>query len=388
MKPATRPGIAARTAKLVVVAEGAVSHRSRTDFPALLRPGDLLIANDAATLPASLTGTHVATGASIEARLAGRQSLDPVTRFTAVIFGAGDYHTPTEQRPAPPVLAAGDELRFEPRRADLTVGPYPGLVGRVVRTLHHPRLIELEFDGTAESIWSGLARAGRPIQYAYVPGPLAVWDTWTRIAARPVAFEAPSAGFLLDWSMLQAIRRRGARFATLTHAAGISSTGDVDLDRRLPFAEPYEIPSSTADLVARTRASEGRIIAIGTTVVRALEAASVGAGLIRPGPGLATNRIGPASPLEVADAVVSGMHEPGTSHYELLEAFTGRSVLEQMTMEVEERGYLAHEYGDFVFVGGGCEGNRGRRRRSRSRRSREETASQTGKRGNGDERGF
>jgi len=391
MKPATHPVIASRDARLLVVSAGVLSHRPRADFPALLRDGDLVVANDAAAIPGSLSGTHVATGVPIEVRLAGRPSLDPGTaRFTAIVFGGGDYHTPTEQRIVPPVLARGDELRFDAPQADLKVGLYQELRAHVVRTLEHPRLIELDFDGTPESIWPALVRIGRPIQYAYVPAPLAIWDTWTRIAARPVAFEAPSAGFLLDWSMLQAIRQRGARFATLTHAAGISSTGDVDLDRRLPLDEPYEIPSSTADLVGLTRAGGGRIIAIGTTVVRALEAASVGKGLVRPGPGLATNRLGPASRLAIVDAIVSGMHEPGTSHYQLLEAFAGESVLEQMTTEAEERGYLAHEYGDFVYVERaerteatgteetGRNGRRGRRERFHKRGNGE----------NGDERGL
>ena len=83
----------------------------------------------------------------------------------------------------------------------------------------------------------------------YVPDPLAIWDTWTRIASQPVAFEAPSAGFILDWALIGALRARGAAFATLTHAAGISSTGDAELDRLLPLDEPYGIPASTATLI-------------------------------------------------------------------------------------------------------------------------------------------
>ncbi len=97
---------------------------------------------------------------------------------------------------------------------------------------------------------------------------------WTSIAANPVAFEAPSAGFALDWRTLQAWRERGVGFATLTHAAGISSTGDPVLDLQLPFDEPYRIPAGTAAAIAKAKTEGGRIIAIGTTVVRALEAAA------------------------------------------------------------------------------------------------------------------
>src|SRR5688500_16982302 len=213
-------------ARLLVVDErGAIAHRALADFPPLVRVGDLVVANDAATLPASPTGELVPTGSVVEVRLAGRYSLRPsdVTRFTAVVFGAGDYRTPTEHRRQPPALHPGDALRLGPLRAT------------VVAVLAHSRLIEIRFEHSVADIWEGLARHGRPIQYAYVAQPLAIWDTWTRFAGLPVAFEAPSAGFILDWDMIGSLRARGARFASLTHAAGISSTGDAELDRLLPL---------------------------------------------------------------------------------------------------------------------------------------------------------
>ena len=340
MKAATRPHEELGSLKLLLVDQHGIAHLHLADFPSLLEPGDLVVANDAATLPASLTGLLAATGAHIEVRLAGSPSLRPEDslRFTAVVFGAGDHHTPTEQRPLPPPLFAGDQLLLGPLRA------------RVRRVLGHPRLVELQFEGRAAEVWEGIARHGRPIQYAYVPEPLATWDTWTRIAGPPVAFEAPSAGFALDWSMLKLIRGRGVHFATLTHAAGISSTGDLELDARLPLDEPYEVPGSTSALIAATRAAGGRVIAVGTTVVRALEDAVRLDGTVRSGAGLATRRIGPQSDLRVVDAIVSGMHEPGTSHYELLKAFVDDDVLRRATEEAEARGYQAHEYGDVMMV--------------------------------------
>ena len=278
------------------------------------------MANDAATLPASLAGVHLPTGSAVEVRLAGRDSLLPrdVTRFTAVVFGAGDFRTPTEDRPTPPVLHPGDALRLGPLRAT------------VLAVLAHPRLIEIRFEAHVADIWEGLARHGRPIQYAYVPQPLAIWDTWTRFAGLPVAFEAPSAGFILDWAAIGSLRARGAAFASLTHAAGISSTGDAELDRLLPLDEPYDIPPSTAALIEARRGRGGRVIAIGTTVVRALEDAARADGTVRPGRGTATQRIGPLTPLRCVDAIVSGTHEPGTSHYELLRAFQDDDVLRRM----------------------------------------------------------
>src|SRR5687768_4350700 len=107
-------------ARLLVIDErGAITHHARADLATLILADDLVVANDAATLPASLAGVHLPTGSAIEARLAGRDSLRPreVTRFTAVAFGAGDFRTPTEHRPPPPVVHTGDELQLGPLRA-------------------------------------------------------------------------------------------------------------------------------------------------------------------------------------------------------------------------------------------------------------------------------
>jgi len=325
---------------LVIDEQGVITHRARADLATLVRADDLVIANDAATLPASLAGVHLPTGGVVEVRLAGRDSLSPgeVTRFTAVVFGAGDFRTPTEHRPPPPALHPGDRLQLGPLRAT------------VLAVLGHPRLIEVRFENPVAEIWEGLARHGRPIQYAYVPDPLAIWDTWTRIASQPVAFEAPSAGFILDWALIDLLRARGAAFATLTHAAGISSTGDAGLDRLLPLDEPYYIPASTARLIDACRDRGGRVIAIGTTVVRALEHAARADGSVRPGAGTATQRIGPDTSLRCVDAIVSGTHEPGTSHYDLLAAFQDGDVLRRMEHDADGCGYRTHEFGDSVFL--------------------------------------
>jgi S-adenosylmethionine:tRNA ribosyltransferase-isomerase len=340
MKAAHLPTQRAPDARLLVVdARGGVKHARRARLADFLNAGDLLVANDAATLPASLAGLHEPTGRAIEVRLAGRRSLaiDDVREFTAVVFGEGDWHTPTEHRPLPPELQPGDPLVLGPLRA------------RVLGLQGHPRLVSLRFDGEVDAIWAGIARHGKPIQYAHVPQPLALWDVWTRVAGLPVAFEPPSAGFVLDWALLSALKARGVGFATLTHAAGISSTGDDALDARLPLDEPYDIPPATVDAIAHAKARGGRVIALGTTVTRALEhAASLGP--MRPGAGAANQRLGPRTRLRVVDAIVSGTHEPGTSHYELLRAFASDEVLRRASAELERAGYLTHEFGDTVLI--------------------------------------
>ena len=345
MKVASLPTQRPADARLLVVdAAGRLQHAQRSQLAKFLRRGDVVVANDAATLPASLTGVHLRSGLPIEVRLAGRRSLavDDLREFTAIVFGAGDHRTRTEDRAAPPALSEGDTLALGPLHAT------------VLCRLDHPRLVALRFDGTPDAIWAGIARHGKPIQYAHVEQPLALWDVWTQVAALPVAFEPPSAGFVLDWRLLGALKARGVGFATLTHAAGISSTGDPALDARLPFDEPYHLPAATVDAIVRTYAQGGRVIALGTTVTRAIEhAASRGA--LRAGDGVADQRIGAHTPLRVVDAIISGTHEPGTSHYELLCAFAGDALLRRASEALEREGYRTHEFGDSVLIERGDE---------------------------------
>ena len=337
MSAADRPD--RRSAKLLAIdASGRMRHVPRTELASLFSAGDAVIANDAATLPASLRGTHCASGEPIEIRLAAWVSIGDPTRFVALAFGAGDHRTVTEDRPLAPELSPGDRL---------SLGP---LTATVERLLGHSRLLELRFLGNREVILAGLAHHGRPIQYAHVPEPLALWDIWTSIAADPIAFEPPSAGFALDWRTLGAWRLRGICFATLTHAAGISSTGDPALDLRLPFDEPYRIPERTAAAINQAKLDGGRIIAIGTTVVRALETAADADGNVQAGDGTARGRIGRASRPRVVDAILTGVHQPGESHFELLRAFTDQAVLDRMAAVVEQHGYRVHEFGDSLLI--------------------------------------
>ncbi|MBG7606048.1 MAG: S-adenosylmethionine:tRNA ribosyltransferase-isomerase [Actinobacteria bacterium] len=309
---------------LAVDASGAIQHLCRADLATLFRPGDLVVANDAATLPASLLGEHQPTGYPIEIRLAAFVRAADPTRFVAVAFGT--------------TLVAGDRLLLGP------------LVAVVERLLDHPRLLEVRFQGDPPEVLGGLARHGKPIQYAHVPAPLALWDVWTNLAAKPFAFEAPSAGFALDWQTLTTWRRRGIELATITHAAGISSTGDADLDEQLPFDEAYIIPEYTSNAIAETKARGGSIIAIGTTVVRALESAATMDGIVRAGHGVARGRIGPNTQIRVIDTVLSGMHEPGESHFELLRAFANDPVLLSAHRTATERNYRTHEFGDSLLI--------------------------------------
>jgi S-adenosylmethionine:tRNA ribosyltransferase-isomerase len=317
-------------AERAVVGDDLVAH-----LPRHLRPGDLLVLNDAATLPASLR--VAAEGApDLELRLAVR--LDDRS-YRGVLFGPGDFRMRTEDRPPPPARLPGGSLW-------LRDAPHVRLAAR---PHEHPRLLDLRFDLAGPAAIAAIYAHGTPIQYAHVPEPLPLWAVQTPLASRPWAVEAPSASFRIDFALRQALAGAGVRLATLTHGAGLSSTGDAALDALFPLPEPYEIPAQTAAAIAETRRRGGRVIAGGTTVVRALESAAEGHA-VRSGAGVATTRIGPATRLQIVDAVLSGMHEAGTSHFELLRAFAPRALLERGWQLAEARGYLGHELGDQSLV--------------------------------------
>ena len=140
------------------------------------------------------------------------------------------------------------------------------------------------------------------------------------------------------------------QFATITQAAGISSTGDPGLDALLPFDEPYFVPPSTALAIRSKQARDGRVVAVGTTVVRTLEGAAALNGSVRSGHGVAALRIGRSNRLRLVDAILSGTHDAGTSHHELLRAFVNDETLSRIDRELALRDYRTHEFGDSIFL--------------------------------------
>ncbi len=330
--------------RLLVIdpAARAAAVRSFRALPEMLASGDLLVLNDAATLPASLPGS-TERGETIEVRLAG-----PIEgmRATAVLFGAGDHRTRTEDRPAPPRVSPGARLRL---------GREPSIpLEAAVRSVSSlsPRLVELDFTGTATDagwLWNRLYRLGRPVQYAHRAEPLRLWSVQTAFAGAPWAVEMPSAGRPLTWEIMLALARRGLAIASLTHAAGLSSTGDPTLDAALPLPERYTIPAATAFAITNARRRGGRVIAVGTTVMRALESAADPNG-VRAGAGTATIVITPDHRPHIVDALVSGIHTPGESHFRLLGSLTDPATLARAVTLAECEALQAHEHGDATLI--------------------------------------
>jgi S-adenosylmethionine:tRNA ribosyltransferase-isomerase len=314
---------------------GTVLATHMDQLPSLLAPGDLLVMNDAATLPASLQG-HDQERRPLEARLCGQLEED---HFQAVLFGAGDWHLRTEDRPPPPPVAPGARLFFGPLAATvLSVSPLS------------PRLVVLRFDQDGDQLWRALYRHGRPVQYAHLAHPLPLWAVQNVYAARPVAFEMPSAGRPLSWRILLQARARGVKLCTVSHAAGLSATGDPALDAALPLPERFEIPAATAAAVKQTRARGGRVVAVGTTVVRALEGAHRLWGSLRAGSGVTDLRLDGRYRPQVASGLLSGMHEPRESHFALLGAFADQRLLRRAHQLAAQQGFHSHELGDAQLI--------------------------------------
>ena len=334
-------------------------------LPEFLAPGDLLVVNDAATLPASLRGQDAA-GRPVEARLLAARAGG---RFAAVLFGAGDWRVRTEDRPPPPELPVGAALRFGTLAARIAA-----------RDPTWSRIVELELEPRGDALWDALYREGRPVQYAYVAHELPLWAVQTVYASRPWSFEMPSAGRPLSWELLLALRRKGVGVVSLTHAAGLSSTGDAALDAALPFREHYDIPAATVRAVGETRARAGRVLAVGTTVVRALEGAAAQPQGLRPGEGDTDLRITPEFQPRVVDGLMSGAHAPGESHFQLLAAFAGPALLEAAAAHAGRAGFLTHELGDAMLVLPGAL-ERAQRAASPARRSAERASARCQPRG-------
>lgn len=351
MKAATAP----RASRAIRILEVGADERIQThDAPALshlFRPGDVLVVNDAATLPASIMGTL--GGAAIEARLVSRifgarsESGGDDVAFTVALLGAGDHRQRTEDRPPPPVVRPGAVIVASGRlRLEVTA------VSAI-----SPRLVDVVLRADDGDPWSALYRAGRPVQYAYVPAPLALWDVQNVYASRPWAIEMPSAGRVVDGAALRDLRDHGVVVVAVTHAAGISSTGDAAIDACLPLPERWQVPSATAEAIAEARRRGGRVVAVGTSAARALEAAArTGAsrarGRVVAGEGITDLLLGGTEPRLVVDAILTGVHESDTTHFALLGSFAPRARLDRALAIAEDAGLYGHEFGDAWLVWG------------------------------------
>jgi S-adenosylmethionine:tRNA ribosyltransferase-isomerase len=217
---------------------------------------------------------------------------------------------------------------------------------------HSQRLWNIGFSKSGTELMELLYRLGQPIRYEYVSES---WDLdyyQTVYATNPGSAEMPSAGRPLTWKLLFELKRNGIKMASISLHTGLSSYMDSYLDQtHIAFEEEYFVSSKTAEQINKTRSLGGRVIAIGTTVVRALETvAADNKGNVKAGHGYTRLHITASHGLKTVDGLLTGLHEPEASHLDLLTAFLPARLIHEAYKEAIQRKYLWHEFGDMNLI--------------------------------------
>ncbi len=311
--------------RLLVTTPAGNQHVTFAELGRFLSPGDLLVANESATLAASLE----AHGSS------GTYTLDLSTRYAEGLWLAEPRWDPAHPGPMP--IKAGEEARV----GDATVryvAPYPGI----------PRLWFITTDLPLEPL---LESTGVPIHYGYVQK---VWplDAYQSLFSRvPGSAEMPSAARPITPKVREALEAAGVRFVSVLLHSGVSSL-EIEaetVEEQAVYPEPFQVSQATADLVNRTRGGGHRVIAIGTTVVRALESAWTPDG-VRPRQGFTRLFVHPGNPVRSVDGLLTGFHDPVTSHLAMLAALIGLPRVMEAYQEAIANEYRWHEFGDSHLI--------------------------------------
>jgi S-adenosylmethionine:tRNA ribosyltransferase-isomerase len=313
---ATDPPPVRDEVRLLAASPAGLSHHDFTDLPDLLQPGDLLVVNTSATLPAAL-GAGGTLRVHLSTPLSGAFPDDGHERWVVELRdGAAPYRRGR----------AGERLPLPGGGVAELLAPYLGgqRLWAARLTLPEPLLAYLD-------------HYGEPIRYRHLPEPRPLADFQTIFALEPGSAEMPSAGRPFSRRVLDALAERGIEVAPIVLHCGVSS-----LERgETPYPERFRIPPETA---AAVNAAE-RVIAVGTTAVRALESANL-KGSDAFVEGWTRHVVTPETGVEVVDGIITGWHEPDASHLLMLEAIAGRELVERSYAEALAHGYRWHEFGD------------------------------------------
>ncbi len=330
-EPPEAHGVARDAVKLLVARPTGVSHSRFADLGDHLRPGDLLVVNNSATLPAAIDGRRAGHPVVIHFSTARTEKvwvveLRPAAEATGYLSD----------------IRAGERIEMPGGGAIVIRSSYPE-PGVDSGRLWTARVV---LEGPGGGVVPYLARHGRPIRYSYVSRhwPLAYYQTV--FARRPGSAEMPSAARPFSTELVSALVAEGISIAPITLHAGVSSAEPGEP----PVPELFHVPPATARLVNLTRATGGRVVAVGTTVTRALKSAADVNGVVRQAAGWTDLVLGPGRPCRVVDGLVTGWHDAGSSHLLLLEAVAGPDLVATAYREAAEHGYLWHEFGDSALL--------------------------------------
>jgi S-adenosylmethionine:tRNA ribosyltransferase-isomerase len=320
--PACAPGRADVALLVANRRDGRLVHARFDELPRFLRAGDLLVVNNSATLPAALP-----------ARLNGREI-------------ALHLSTPVDAARWVVELRSADRLPFRAPR----VGTRIQLPGEAHAELLAPylgsRRLAVARLSLGEPVIDYLGRHGHPIRYSHTSDEWPIEAYQTVFAIHPGSAEMPSAARPFSAELVAELGARGVLLAPLTLHAGVSS---LELGES-PYPERYRVPAATARLVNAVHEWGGRVIAVGTTVVRALETVAAPDGTVQDAEGLTSLLVTPERGLRAIDGLITGWHEPGSSHLQMLETAAGRELLRRSYDAAVGAGYRFHEFGDSHLI--------------------------------------
>jgi S-adenosylmethionine:tRNA ribosyltransferase-isomerase len=317
-----------------------VRHATMRDLAGFLRAGDLLVVNTSRTISAALDAWRPGAGGAPD-EMIGLHLSSPVP------YAHDDHRWIVELRRltatgSAPLLDAGAGERIHLRGgASAKLVASFGTRRERTRPSDQIRLwiAELTCPGT---VLDYAAEFGSPIRYGYVPHrwPLSAYQTV--FADEPGSAEMPSAGRPFSTELMDRLDAAGVEIARLVLHTGVASLESGEA----PYPERYRVPRETADAVNRTKARDGRVVAVGTTVVRALESVVGDGGIVSAGEGWTELVVTPQRRVQVVDGLITGFHEPRASHLAILDAVGGRRQLETAYAAALEQRYLWHEFGD------------------------------------------
>ncbi|HEX9066605.1 MAG TPA: S-adenosylmethionine:tRNA ribosyltransferase-isomerase [Streptosporangiaceae bacterium] len=355
-KPAEERGLTRDGVRMLVATTDGLAHARFADLPRFLAPGDLLVVNTTATLPAAVDGERGPSAVTVHFST----PLDDGTWVAELREAGPGRGRVTGARPGEQISLAG--------RATLTLlrrYPEPDSDRLWIVALHAPgetRAREpaahsrrpagdrhLAGDRAAEDrdpVQDYLDRYGRPIRYSYVPKPWPLAAYQTVFSREPGSAEMPSAGRPFTERLVLDLIAAGVVIAPITLHAGVASLET----REPPLPERFRVPAPTARLVNLTRSAGRRVVAVGTTVTRALESVAGPDGAVSAGHGWTGLVLGEQNPAAVVTGLITGWHDPEASHLALLEAVAGQALVKAAYADADAAGYLGHEFGDSCLL--------------------------------------
>ena len=310
-----------------------------------LRAGDLLVVNTSATIPAALPATR-ADGTAVDLHLSTPVPGAVETARGRVVVAPGYAAEPDRSAPRWVVELRRAGARFRSAGAGERLALPDGGSAELVASYLSPGRLWIAALDLPAPLERYLSTHGRPIAYGHLSRPRVLRDLQTVFADEPGSAEMPSAGRPFTPRVLDDLFARGVQVAPLVLHTGVAS-----LERgERPYPERYRVPATTATRVNAHRAAGGRVIAVGTTVVRALETVAAPDGRVEPGAGWTGLMITPERGVRAVDGLITGWHEPDASHLLMLEAVGGRDLIEHSYDAALTAGYRWHEFGDSHLI--------------------------------------